>query len=141
MVSAINKPAERGFSHQRKIVKRNLDLVREILLWVEGRPEGRNVGWKINIDGYSDEEIGYHVYLMNQAGLLIATDATFQESLSPYWIPNALTWDGHDFLASIKDDTVWKKAKEHVILPMAGVAFSVLKEWLAQEAKHYLGPL
>jgi hypothetical protein len=120
-------------------MRRNLDLVREILIWMEARPEGRNVNWKIEIEGFTDDEIGYHAYLMNQAGLIIAADATPLESASPKWIPNMLTWQGHEFLAAVKDDTLWAKAKKDVIRPAVGATFSVLLEWLKSEAKLRLG--
>jgi len=120
-------------------MKRNLDLVREILLWMEAQPEGQNVAWKIQIDGFTDEEIGYHAYLMHQAGLIIATDATFLESHSPHWIPTMLTWQGHEFLSAAKDDTVWAKAKKDVIKPALGATYTVILEWLKAEAKARLG--
>lgn len=120
-------------------MKRDLDLVRAILLWMEARPEGRNINWKIEIDGYTAEQIGYHAYLMSQAGLIEAADATFQESHSPQFVPQQLTWAGHEFLNAAKDSSIWAKAKTHVIGPTGGVAFTVLLEWLKAEAKTRLG--
>jgi hypothetical protein len=43
------------------------------------------------------------------------------------WLPGALTWDGHEFLSAVRNDTVWKKTlgviKEHG----GGLPFDVLK--------------
>jgi hypothetical protein len=39
----------------------------------------------------------------------------------------------------MRDDTVWKKAKEHVLKPGASWTFDILKEWLKAEAKSRLG--
>ena len=94
---------------------------------------------KIKIDGATDEQIGYHVYLMHQAGLVDAVDSTFISGNSPNFIPRKLTWDGHDFLDSIKDESLWEKAKKSVITPAGGVAFSVLLEWVKAEAKSRIG--
>ena len=47
-----------------------------------------------------------------------------------------LTWAGHDFLDSSRDNKIWKLAKEHVIKPGASWTFSLLLEWLKQEARH-----
>lgn len=91
------------------------------------------------IDGYTEEQIGYHVYLMNQAGLITAVDTTTISDESPSAIPLSITWAGHDFLDSVKDETLWKKAKSVVIKPAAGVAFDVLVAWVKAEAKQRLG--
>ena len=119
-------------------MKRDLDLVRKILAAMEATDRGFYARTP-EIDGYTAEEIGYHAHLMAEAGFITAVDATDMSSGSPNAIPMALTWAGHDFLDSIKDDSIWNKAKEVAIKPMAGLAFEVLKEWLKQEAKSRLG--
>jgi hypothetical protein len=120
-------------------VKRDLDLVREILLWIEAQPHGSVANRHIIIAGHSDEEIGYHAFLMKDAGLIRAADTTFMDSQSPSAMPQGLTWAGHEFLDAAKDNTIWAKAKTHVIAPVGGVAFSVLLDWLKGEAKARLG--
>jgi hypothetical protein len=52
-----------------------------------------------------------------------------------------ITWAGHEFLQSIKDDTLWKKAKEDVLKPTASWTFAILAEWLKQEMKTKMGIL
>jgi hypothetical protein len=120
-------------------MQRDMDLVRKLLQWMEAQEHGRNINWKIDIEGYTAEQIGYHAYLMAQAGLIDGTDVTLMESKSPQCMPQRLTWAGHDFLESIKDDTLWAKAKKNVIQPAGGVAFSVLIDWAKAEAKARLG--
>jgi hypothetical protein len=47
------------------------------------------------------------------------------------WIPESLTWQGHEFLNAARDNTIWKKA-----LNKAGsMPISVLQEWLVQLAR------
>lgn len=120
-------------------MKRDMDLIRSILLWIEAQPEGHNVNWQLEIDGHTDEEIGYHVHLMGQAGLLLVLDETMNESTSPFASPVSITWAGHEFHDAVKDNTVWAKAKAKVIFPAGGVAFTLLLEWLKQEGKARLG--
>lgn len=120
-------------------MKRDLDLVRKILQWMEAQDQGRNVGWKIEIEDHTDEQIGYHAHLMAQAGLILAADRTYTDSHTPYSIPLSITWAGHEFLAAAASDTIWAKAKEHVLKPAAGATFPVLLEWLKMEAKARLG--
>jgi hypothetical protein len=120
-------------------MQRDMDLVRHLLRWMADQPEGSNVGWKIEIEGYTDEQIGYHAYLMHQANLMLAVDCTSLEHQSPRWMPLSLTWAGHDFLESVSDETLWSKAKKNVIQPAGGVAFNVLLDWIKAEAKARLG--
>jgi hypothetical protein len=120
-------------------MRRNLDLVRSILQWMEDQPEGRNINWKIDIAGATSEEIGYHAHLMAQAGLITAADATALENHSPNAIPTSITWAGHEFLAASRDNTLWAKAKTHVIGPAAGATFSILLDWMKVEAARRLG--
>lgn len=119
-------------------MKRDLDLVRKLLSVIESA-DGGFLATIPAIDGYTAEQVGYHAYLMGQAGLITAIDATSVSDRSPNAIPMALTWAGHDFLDSIKDDNLWNKAKDVAIKPLAGLAFDVLKEWLKQEAMRRIG--
>lgn len=120
-------------------MKRDLDLVRSILQWMEAQEGGRNIGWRITIDGYTAEQIGYHVYLMADAGLIVATDATWMDDRSPCCEPEMMRWAGHEFLDASKDSKIWAKAKTNVIGPAGSVAFSVLLEWLKSETLQRIG--
>ena len=122
-------------------MKRDRDLVRAILKWMEAQPEGHNVDWKIEIEGHTAEQIGFHVHLMGQAGLIVADDSTATEHLSPQATPVSITSDGYEFLDAASDSAVWSKARHHVIGPAGGVAFTVLLEWLKAEARIRLGLL
>jgi len=119
-------------------MKRDLDLVRSILISMEASEHGIS-GVCPSVEGFSEEQIGYHVYIMGQAGLITAAETTCMSDPSPSAIPMSITWAGHDFLDSVKDETLWKKAKTMVLKPAAGVAFDVLVAWLKAEAKQRLG--
>lgn len=119
-------------------MKRDLDLIRKLLLLMESYEHGY-APTEISIDGYTDEQIGFHVHLLGEAGLAVVADTTNLSSLSPSAMPRHLTWAGYEFLEAAKDETVWGKAKEKVIKPAGGVAFTVLLEWLKAEAKTRLG--
>ncbi|HAB53780.1 MAG TPA: hypothetical protein DCE80_16660 [Ignavibacteriales bacterium] len=119
-------------------MKRDLDLVRKILLAIEAMVNGR-VDCDIEIPGFTKDQIGYHVFLMGQAGLLKVVDITDLDSKSPQAAPIHLTWAGHEFLDASKDEGLWSKAKSKVIKPAGGVAFDVLLEWLKAEVKQRIG--
>jgi len=109
-------------------MKRDMDLVRKILLACEQHEHGRAPN-RLQIDGYTDEEIGYHAYIMEQAGLVEACDVSHSGSHSPEAIITSLTWDGHEFLGASKDEGIWSKAKE-AVGATGGMALDVLKSVL-----------
>jgi hypothetical protein len=113
-------------------MKRDMELIRQILQNVEKlEPEGDDPYelYQANTAGEA-----YQIALMKDAGLVDAEIKT--TNLVPM---NAtiirLTWAGHDFLDSSRDSTIWKLAKERVIKPGASWSFSILTEWLKQEAR------
>jgi hypothetical protein len=118
-------------------MKRDFDLVRMILRDVESMPPGTRAQ-SFTYDSVESDVVVTHIVLLVEAGLL---DGTIHAPLSGNKRANVtgLTWAGHDFLDSIKDDSLWAKAKETVIKPAGGVAFSVLLEWAKAEATRRLG--
>lgn len=76
-------------------MKRDMDLIRTMLLTIEANEHGF-VG-SIEIEGYTQEEIGYHAYLLGQAGLANVLNVQVR-SESPRAIIRNLTWQGHEFL-------------------------------------------
>lgn len=119
-------------------MKRDLDLVRKLLLAMEEQEHGY-VQSELAVDGYTEEQVNFHIFLLGDAGLAKVEEDTHVGSNSPSAFPLHLTWAGYEFLAAAKDDTIWAKAKTTVIKPAGGVAFSVLLEWLKAEAKTRLG--
>ncbi|RYY90112.1 MAG: DUF2513 domain-containing protein [Chitinophagaceae bacterium] len=92
-------------------MKRDMDLVREILLDAESLEHGY-VNGVLKIDGYTEDQIGHHVYLMEQAGLVEAADASSMDSDSPIALLISIKWQGHDFLDSVRDPEIWKQTKD-----------------------------
>ncbi len=114
-------------------MKRNFDLAKQILLKMESLPTSRNDS-RITIDGYQPDEISYHVYLLDSAGLVEASDCG--GPIEPMWIPHSLTWSGHEFLALAvaKNNTIWQKAKDYIKTKGGALTFETLKTVLAKFA-------
>ena len=114
-------------------MKRDLDLIRQILLNAEEDryPHGKAV----HLDGVPERICALHAALIFEANLaegrLIKTDAAGITSASI----DRLTSAGHDFCDGIRHDTIWNKAKEHVIKPGASYGLSVLVEWVKIEVR------
>ena len=89
-------------------MKRDMDLVREILQKVEELPYDGQIH-DIAIDGRTEEEINYHTMLLHDAGFVEAMKILSTQFIR--WKPMRLTYSGHEFLDAARSDTVWQKAK------------------------------
>lgn len=119
-------------------MKRDMDLVRKILLALEEYEHGF-APKTLQISGYSDEEIGFHVYLMGQAGLLQVADVTHMGSTSPQSIPRRITWEGYEFLEAARSLSIWEAAKHRMVKEGLGMSLEVLKKILMMLTKEALG--
>lgn len=93
-------------------MKRDMELVRSLLLSIEESHNGRDpIQFKPDeSDKYSKNEIEYHLRLMNDAGLI---DANFSSTFAgPESLVRGLTWAGHDFLEAAKNPEVWEQANK-----------------------------
>jgi hypothetical protein len=126
---------------QRKIIdmKRDMDLIRDLLLHVESDPLYNGQSWvtpdipsDVGVSDHSIEEISYHLTLLIEAGYLAGNTGIIMPTISK------LTWKGHEFLDDIKDKDVWSKTKER-IQGLSGIALSVVAEIAKAEIKKKLG--
>jgi hypothetical protein len=111
-----------------------MDLVRQIMLEIEKSHEANGIGMgRVAIDGRSLEEVAYHIMLLNEAGLIEATDCSnSRDGLD--WLPNRLTWEGHEFLDNARKDTLWERAKQLAKEKAGTLSFEVLKAILPKLA-------
>lgn len=118
-------------------MKRDMDLVRKILLDLEKHEHGRAPS-QLEIEGYSQEQIGYHVHLMDEASLLRAADVTHRQSPSPQATPISLTWEGHEFLDAARDPSRWRSALDIAREKGGALTFEILKAVLVDLARRAL---
>lgn len=100
-------------------MKRDMDLVRELLLKLESleiRPGGvvhmMPDDEDIQIPGYGPDAIEYHAKLIISAGLIDSGKTRAMQGITFC----ALTWEGHDFLDAIRDPDIWAKTKKGAAL-------------------------
>ncbi|MHB9082090.1 MAG: DUF2513 domain-containing protein [Pirellulaceae bacterium] len=114
-----------------------MNLIRRLLLALE-----ETNGRQIVIDGYDETQIGYHCYLIVDAGLANGTDVSSLDSPCKDYIATELTWAGHDFLDAAREPDRWEKA-QGVFSKMGGVtlevAKSVLTTLMTQQANRLIG--
>lgn len=120
-------------------MKRDLDLARNILLAVENNENAVGASFVIiEIPNRSQKEISYHVELLHEAGLIEAKD--FSRGSRHYeWYPERLTWLGHEFLDSARDEDLWNRAKNKLTKETKNFSLGMLKTVLTELAKKGLG--
>ncbi|HUT54550.1 MAG TPA: DUF2513 domain-containing protein [bacterium] len=120
------------------VMKRDMELIRKILQSIEEEPTGFAPN-HIKIEGYSEDQINYHVYLMIDAGLLEGFKVTSHDSNSPEAKARNLTWFGHEFLDASRDNTRWEKAKT-IVNFLGGVTLDVFIEILKKIMINQINP-
>ena len=118
-------------------MKRDMDLVRKILLEMSEHVHGHAPDY-LAIGGYTEEQVAYHCFILDEAGLIKASNTTSDDSLSPEAIPLRLTWSGHEFIENAKNDGVWTQTKA-VVSKVGDVSFSVWANVLSKVIEQNLG--
>jgi hypothetical protein len=113
-------------------MERDMDLIRELLLRAE--EEATQKGFFMpTVEGYTPEQINYHIELLEQKGL--ARTFHIPSGRDDIWKLGALTWEGQDFLANAKNQTVWNKTKALVKSKGGSASFEIFKAILVSMAK------
>jgi hypothetical protein len=122
-------------------MKRDMELIRKILLTVEAHEHG-SIQDSIKVDGYTEEEVAYHCYLIGDAGLASVIDTTCLSSDGPEADISCLTWEGHEFLDAARDPTTWEAAKttlQNAGKDLGNVTLAVLQGLLIETTKRSIG--
>jgi len=112
-------------------MKRDWELIREILLAIEAKPDDSWLGAE-QIEGYSIEEISYHYKILHQAGLI---EADFKGGL---WWAKELTWQGHELLDSLREKALWNKIKEEIKEKGMSLSFEAIRVIASELIKRFL---
>lgn len=117
-------------------MKRDLDLIRRILLDIEaqGDDSSQRPGFgNLGDNGHDPDAIQYHVQLMHDAGLIVA-----DELVPGQWWPERITWAGHEFLDLARDRTLWARTKRDVEDTVGAAPFDVVRDLLARRLNESL---
>ncbi len=118
-------------------VKRNLDLIRELALAIEASPE-TDIADSLVAKGYAEEEIGFHCYLLGDAGYANVIDVTVVGSALQQALALNLTWKGYEFLDSARENRRWTKVKG-ALGKVGSTSLDVVVDLLKQYARQELG--
>lgn len=120
-------------------MKRDMELIRQLLMKIEesGRDDLRETD--LQIDGYEPRSVMYHIELLEEADLIKA-EILRSTSGTLGAVVERLTWDGHEFLAAARNETVWNRVMKTIRDHSVSLPFDVLKTVLVTGAKSLLEP-
>lgn len=108
-------------------MRRDFDLIRELLFQIEGGGRSIEDCEYFQLDGVTTDEAGYALHLMHENQLIdaIRSDEIGVPEFNSFY-DVSLTWAGHDFLDSVRDNEVWKKTKAGAAAA-GGITFDLMK--------------
>ena len=109
-------------------VKRDMDLVRKILLDVEAAPAEKPWSLMVSRGTSSGATLNQHLVLLSRAGLINVRNHVQLHGPGDIWSDVTLTWPGHEFLDDIRSEEVWTKTKEQVAKLGGTASLTVVSE-------------
>jgi hypothetical protein len=111
-------------------MKRDMGLIRDLMLKLEALEFPHNAVLTLSggdeelaVDGYSHDQISYHLILIREAGFL--QDANYSAMRGGISF-KAFSWEGHDFLDSVRDPDVWERTQS-TMKKAGGFSFDLVK--------------
>ncbi|MEE4288434.1 MAG: DUF2513 domain-containing protein [Erythrobacter sp.] len=83
-------------------MKRDMDLIREMLLWMEAQDDRVILLTHFAVFRDDSELTLGHIALLQSAGFVD----------EPQRAVLRITWEGHEFLDKVRDPEIWRKTKE-----------------------------
>ena len=108
-------------------MKRDMDLCRKILFAIEEQYVDV-VLYNISIEGYSMEEVAYHCKILRDAKLISDYGAQYASDQIYSFGVGSLTWEGHEFLDKVREDTIWNKTKGIISSKLLPMTLDVVKD-------------
>jgi len=94
-------------------VQLDADLLRALLLWAEANLPSDSGSLEFPaLEERPEREVAYACLMAKEAGFIEAIDVQRFGDTFEQWMPRRLTFQGHQYLETIRDDKIWAKAKE-----------------------------
>jgi hypothetical protein len=101
-------------------MKQDMDLIRKILLKIE--EDYVDVAlYNLQIEGYDLKTVAYHCKILHEGKFISDYKGRFGDNQLLSFGVGSLTWEGHEFLDKIRNDSIWDTTKTTIInngLPM-----------------------
>ncbi|WP_261987951.1 DUF2513 domain-containing protein [Streptococcus dysgalactiae] len=108
-------------------MKRNMELCRLVLLEIEKKYRSISLH-NLAIENYDKDVVAYHCKLLFEAGLISSYKPTYADDEIYSFNVGSLTWQGHEFLDKIREDSVWNNTKKKIKDSMLPMTLDVIKD-------------
>lgn len=115
-------------------VKRNWDTIRELLTKVEECTLRSDVVRPSHFPSEREAEVSYHMSLLIEAGLVTGRMVVLMNQPIDDFHAQRLTWEGHEFLDSIRSDTAWARTKKTFLDKGVDMSFDLVKAYAKDAA-------
>ena len=106
-------------------MKRDLDLVRQLLLQIEALPAGPPVQYRTS--EIEDPVLLAHFELVLAAGLVNGKIARSQGTRGDVISIVGLTWEGHEWIEMVRSDAVWDETKSTLLDGAGALTYELTK--------------
>jgi hypothetical protein len=118
-------------------MKRDMDLVRQIMLNVEGMPAGPPIQYPVG--EIEDRVLLAHLEMLISAGLVSGKISQSLGSRGDVIIISGLTWEGHEWIETVRRDDIWSQVKD-LLMGQGGVlTYELTKAVAGQLVRKRLG--
>ena len=118
-------------------MERDWELIRAILFRLEQHSSPVDVLRPEHMPPHTPDKVAYHIKIMMQAGLI---DGECSKTIGgAYCMASSLTWNGQEFLATIRDETAWNQARKHIRQAGITITFEAIKLAMQSITKNLLG--
>lgn len=105
-------------------MKRDLDLMRKLLLALETREE-ECFASELKIANYDGGRIQYHVRLLAQGGYVVGSDQSTMDGND--FLVESLTFSGHEYLDAVRSPKIWRMTKEAAVKVGGSLSMEAVK--------------
>jgi hypothetical protein len=118
-------------------MKRDLDLVRQLLLQIEGLPAGPPAQYRTS--EIEDPVLLAHFELVIASGLVNGKISRSQSSRGDVISISGLTWEGHEWIEMVRSQSVWNATKSMLLDSGGALTYELTKEVAANLLRVRLG--
>lgn len=122
-------------------MKRDLDLIRDILLRIEAMPpEQVDLSSKQLLDLCPNEaKLALHIRLLLESHFIeISYHASLEQNKDIYFITR-ITMSGYDYLDTIRNPKIWEATKDKIKSIGDTISLEIVKDVAVSIARSYLG--
>ncbi len=123
-------------------MQRDMELIRKILFKIEEMVDN-TAKYNIKIDGYTMDQIAYHCAILYEGGYVFNYKVQYSDNKVHYFEVGRLTWEGHEFLDKIREESIWNDTKNAIKEKGLPLVFDIVKSMstgiITQVINSYLG--